>query len=49
MVATILLYCFRLLEDGNLTAAENMKMQLEQTQRERRKRQDAEQVPRWFK
>jgi oxysterol-binding protein-related protein 3/6/7 len=40
---------FRLLEDGNLTAAENMKMHLEQAQRERRKRQDAEEVPRWFK
>ncbi|XP_059484920.1 oxysterol-binding protein-related protein 6-like isoform X2 [Neocloeon triangulifer] len=39
----------RLLEEGNLTLAENMKMQLEQAQRERRKRQDAENVPRWFR
>ncbi|XP_065347011.1 oxysterol-binding protein-related protein 6-like isoform X1 [Cloeon dipterum] len=39
----------RLLEEGNLAAAENMKMQLEQAQRERRKRQDEENVPRWFK
>nr|CAD7402069.1 unnamed protein product [Timema poppensis] len=41
----------RLLEEGNLTAAENIKLQLEQSQRERRKWKEQEGIPHktnWF-
>lgn len=42
----------RALEEGDLDAAENLKMQLEQAQRERRKRNEADGIPheaRWFR
>ncbi|KAF4520674.1 hypothetical protein B566_EDAN006350 [Ephemera danica] len=38
----------RLLEEGNLAAAETMKQQLEQAQRERRKNCEIVHLPRWF-
>ncbi|KDR22246.1 oxysterol-binding protein-related protein 6-like [Zootermopsis nevadensis] len=41
----------RLLEEGNLSAAETLKLQLEQAQRDRRKRKELEGIqhePRWF-
>ena len=41
----------RLLEEGNLTAAENLKLHLEQAQRDRRKRKEQDSIqhePRWF-
>ncbi|PNF39980.1 Oxysterol-binding protein-related protein 6 [Cryptotermes secundus] len=41
----------RLLEEGNLPAAETLKLQLEQAQRDRRKRKEQEGIlhePRWF-
>lgn len=44
--------CFgRLLEEGNLNGAEAMKLQLEQAQRDRRKRYEQQGIthePRWF-
>lgn len=42
----------RLLEEGNLSAAETLKLQLEQTQRDRRKHKEQEGIqhePRWFR
>ncbi|XP_069676380.1 oxysterol-binding protein-related protein 6-like isoform X2 [Periplaneta americana] len=41
----------RLLEEGNLSAAETLKLQLEQSQRDRRKRKEQDGIqhePRWF-
>lgn len=43
---------FRLLEEGDLQGAENLKLTLEQSQRERRKKKEAEGKPayesKWF-
>jgi hypothetical protein len=42
----------RLLEEGNLSAAETLKLQLEQTQRDRRKHKEQEGIqhePQWFR
>lgn len=42
----------RALEEGDLDAAENLKLQLEQMQRERRKRNEVEGIqhqPKWFR
>jgi len=42
----------RLLEEGNLSAAETLKLQLEQSQRDRRKHKEQESIqhePRWFR
>lgn len=42
----------RLLEEGNLSAAETLKLQLEQAQRDRRKRKEQDGIqhePRWFR
>lgn len=47
-----ILHIFRMLEEGNLDAAERIKLELEQAQRERRKTMELEGVqhePRWFK
>ena len=42
----------RLLEEGNLSSAETLKLQLEQTQRDRRKHKEQDGIqhePRWFR
>lgn len=49
----MIIHFFRLLEEGDLNGAENLKLVLEQSQRERRKRKedeedDASQEGRWF-
>lgn len=58
MASTTIVYlkCFnflcRMLEEGNLDAAEEIKLNLEQAQRERRKTLELEGVqhePQWFK
>jgi hypothetical protein len=43
---------YRLLEEGNLSAAETLKLQLEQAQRDRRKHNEQDSIqhePQWFR
>ena len=45
------MFCFRLLEEGNIQEAEGEKVRVEQMQREKRKNRDEEKVtycPKWF-